>query len=214
MAFNKKELDQSFKLISFDGFTFKKEIMGYSWTKEYPNRTERIVIGYRGYPDSYVIYTPSVDIYFPEVENILKEHDLGGELKSTFGKSFHDLQGVDYDKLTTEINSDESFSVVKNVIENILENGVKPFLYQFTSLEEIANFLANMKPVEIVPYIQGSILYPKTVLIMKLANHADFNKRLIDFRNILLDNIDKNKRYPILLERYNKIFEADLKVNR
>ncbi|QPH39438.1 hypothetical protein [Pedobacter endophyticus] len=39
MAFNKKELDQSFKQISIDGFTFKKEIMGYSWSKEYPNRT-------------------------------------------------------------------------------------------------------------------------------------------------------------------------------
>lgn len=210
MAFNKKELDESFKQIYIDGFTFKKEIMGYSWSKEYSNRKEIIIIGYRGYPDSYVVYTPTVDIYFPEVENILEQYDLGEENKSAFGKAFQDLQNIDYEKLATEINSNETFSVVKNLVEDIIEKGVKPFLFRFTTLNEIANFLADKKPVEIVPYIQGSILYPKTVLIMKLANHADFKKRLIEFRNVLIENIDENKRYPILLEKYDNLFSEDL----
>jgi hypothetical protein len=211
MAFNKKELDQSFKSFSIDGFIFKKEIMGYSWTKEYANRKEKIIIGYRGYPDSYVIYTPTVDIYFPEVESILENHDLGEEYKSTFGKAFQDLQDVDYEKLSAEINSNESFAIIENEIVNILEKGVNPFLSRFTSLEEIADFLADKKPVEIVPFIQGSILYPKTVLIMKLAKHPNFEKRLIEFRNILSENVDASPRYPILLGKYNILFSEDLK---
>jgi len=211
MAFNKKELDQSFKMISINGFTFKKEIMGYSWTKEYPNREEKMIIGYRGYPDAYVAYTPTVSIYFPEVENVLEQHDLREEHKSTFGKAFQDLQGVDYKKLSTEINSDESFAIVKNIIEDVLEKGVKPFMSRFTTLEEIADFLADKKFEEIVPYIQGAILLPKTVLIMKLAKHPDFKKRLVEFRNVLLEYASTNNKYQILLNKYDLLFLEDLK---
>jgi hypothetical protein len=145
------------------------------------------------------------------VESLLESHGLGKEYKSTFGKAFQDLQGVDYEKLSTEINSKESFAIVENEIVNIFEKGVKPFLSRYTSLEEIADFLADKKPVEIVPFIQGSILYPKTVLIMKLAKHPNFQKRLIEFRNILSENVDASPRYPILLEKYDTLFSEDLK---
>jgi hypothetical protein len=211
MAFNKKELDQSFKLFSINGFSFKKEIMGYSWTKEFPDRKESIIIGYRGYPDSYVVYTPTVNIYFPEVENILEEYGLGEEYKSTFGKSFQDLKDVDYEKLSIEINSTESFNIVKTVVQDIIEKGVLPFINRFCSLKEIADFLADKKFEEIVPYIQGAILLPKTVLIMKLADHPYFTKRLLEFRSVLLEYAQTNDKYNILLNKFNTLFSEDLK---
>jgi len=211
MAYNKKELDNSFISIKINGFNFKKEIMGYSWTKQYSNRIERIIIGYRGYPDSYVAYTPTISIYFPEVEDILTRYGLSEEYKSTFGKVFQDLNEVDYEKLNTGINSEETFNLVKNVVEDILEKRVMPFFTQFALLEEIANFLSDKKVEEIVPYIQGSILLPKTVLIMKLANHPHFKKRLVEFRNVLLEYANTNNKYQILLNKYDELFSEDLK---
>jgi|GEM_PF-3093033 len=212
MAFNKKELDNSFKSIAIEGFSFKKEIMGYSWTKKCSNRIERIIIGYTGYPNSYKAYTPTTAIYFPEVEDILIKYGLAEEYKSTFGRAFQDLNDVEYEKLGMEINSVEGFSVVKSVVYNILEKGVMPFLARFTTLEEIANFLADKKVEEIVPYIQGAILLPKTVLIMKLASHTDFMKRLVEFRNVLLEYASTNNRYQVLLNKYDELFSEDLNI--
>ena len=86
-----------------------------------------------------------VDIYFDEVEDILEHYGLAEEYKSTFGKAFQDLKDVDYEKLSTEINSEETFTIVKNIVEDILEKGVIPFLNRFTTLEEVANFIADKK---------------------------------------------------------------------
>lgn len=213
MVYNKEDFKKHIETIKIDGFKLKSAVQAYLFTRKQNDKTETITISYRSYaPHGFYIDGLSADIYFNEVEEILEKHELGQEYKSTVGKSFQSIEGINYELLKTKINSDESFAIVKSEIENVLEKGVKPFLSRFSSLEEIANFLVNKKPVEIVPYIQGSILYPKTVLILKLANHADFNKRLIDFRNILIDNVDENKRYPILLKKYDKLFETDLEI--
>lgn len=211
MVYNKADFKRHIETIEIEGFKLKSAVQAYLFVRKQSDRTETITISYRSYaPHGFYIDGVSASIYFPEVENILEEYGLGEEYKSTFGKVFQDLKDVNYEKLTTEVNTDETFKEVKNVVEDILEKGVNPFLARFKTLEEVANFLSDKKPVEIVPFIQGSILYPKTVLIMKLASHADFNKRLIEFRKILLDNIDENKRYPILLEKYNTLFSEDL----
>jgi hypothetical protein len=193
MVFNKKDFENLIMQLKPEGFDYKGSFGSVRFTRKESVRILTIGIGYNQYfPHSAVIKGISADIYFPEVENILEKYDLGEENTSTFSKVFQDLQGVDYEKLSTEINSDESFAIVKSVIENILEKGVKPFISQFTTLEEIANFLADKKFEEIVPYIQGAILLPKTVLIMKLAKHPDFKRRLVEFRNVLLEYASTN----------------------
>ncbi len=212
MVYNKEDFKRHIETIHIDGFKLKSAVQAYLLICKQRERIEIVTLSYRSYaPHCFYVDGVSLDIYLAEVESILEEHNLAQEYKSTFGKAFQDLKDVDYKKLATEINSDETFSIVKSVIEDIIEKGVKPFLARFNTLEEVANFLADKKPVEIVPYIQGSILYPKTVLIMKLANHPDYKKRLVEFRNILSDNIDDNYRYPILLQKYDSIFSEDLK---
>ena len=212
MVYNKADFKQHIETIQIGGFKLKSAVQAYLFIRRQSDRTETITLSYRSYaPHGFYIDGVSVDIYFNEVENILEQHDLGEEYKSTFGKAFQDLQDVDYQKLSTEINSDESFAIVKSVIEKIIEKGVKPFLSRFTTLEEIAIFLADKKFEEIVPYIQGAILLPKTVLIMKLAKHPDFKKRLVEFRNVLLDYANTNNKYQILLNKYDTVFADDLK---
>lgn len=214
MVYNKADFKRHIETIEIEGFKLKSAVQAYLFIRKQSDRTETITISYRSYaPHGFYIDGVSASIYFPEVENILEEYGLGEEYKSTFGKVFQDMKDVNYEKLITEINSDETFSVVKNVVEDIIEKGVKPFLSRFTTLEEIANFLADKKFEEIVPYIQGAILLPKTVLIMKLAKHPDFKKRLVEFRNVLLEYASTNNKYQILLNKYDAIFSADLKIS-
>ena len=52
MAFNTYDLDSGFESLEVENFFFKKEIMGYSWTRIRDNKIERIIIGYKGYNDS------------------------------------------------------------------------------------------------------------------------------------------------------------------
>ncbi|QPH39437.1 hypothetical protein [Pedobacter endophyticus] len=212
MVFNKENFEDLILQLKPKNFNYKGGFGSVRFVKEEADKILTIAIGYNQYfPHSAVVKGVSVDIYFAEVENILKQNGFGEECESTFGKVFQDLHGVDYEKLETEINSEKTFNVVRNVIEDILEKGVKPFLSRFTTINEIADFLADKRPIEIVPFIQGSILYPKTILIMKLADHPNFRKRLVEFRTILSENVDENVRYPILLNKYDELFHDDLK---
>lgn len=213
MAFNKIDIETCFKSLKIDGYKFKKEVMGFSWTKKGNSFTERIVIGYGGYPDSYNVYSPVAEIYFHDIEEVLEKFDFNERHVPTISRPFHDVQGIKYELLSTEINSDDSFDIVKKVVEKILEKGVFLFLNRFTSLQEIADFLADKKVEEIVPYIQGGILLPKTALILKTTNHPKFKDRLYEFKNILLEYSLKNNRYQILLEKFNKLFASDLEVS-
>lgn len=212
MIYNKADFKKHIEKIQIEGFKLKSAVQAYLFVRKQSDRIETITVSYRSYaPHGFYIDGISANIYFPEVEDLLEKYSLREEYKSTFSKAFQDLREVEYDKLTIEINSNESFEVVKNVVEDIIQKGVLPFLSHFSTLREIASFLAEKQPVEIVPFIQGSILYPKTVLIMKLAKHPNFQKRLLEFRNILSENIDESPRYPILLGKYDLLFSEYLK---
>lgn len=180
MAFNKKELDQSFKSFSIDGFTFKKEIMGYSWTKEYLNRTERIIIGYRGYPDSYVSYTPTVTIYFPEVENILENFKKVHFPDKHFGngtihKSFVKLQNIDYSKFEIEIKDEKSFNEVALEIKKIIEIGALPFFKKFNDLMTVFEITETMEIEEMADFIVQP-LPQRRMVIKKLCNDSNYQE--------------------------------------
>lgn len=184
MAFNKKELDQSFKMISVDGFTFKKEIMGYSWTKKHPNREEKIIIGYRGYPDAYVAYTPTVTIYFPEVEKILENFKNIHFPDKHFGygtihKSFVKLQNIDYSKFEIEIKDENSFNEVALEIKQIIEIGALAFFKKLNDLMTVFEITETMKIEEMADFIVQPLPQRRMVL-KKLCNDANY-KEYVDW---------------------------------
>lgn len=212
MVYNKADFKKHIETIYIEGFKLKSAVQAYLFVRKQSDRTETITLSYRSYaPHGFYIDGVSVDIYFNELEDVLERHGLGQEYKSTFGKSFQKIEGVNYDLLTTEINSDESFAVVKSVVEEIITKGVLPFLAKFTNLQEVAVFLADKKVEEIVPYIKGAILLPKTALILKTTNHSEFQNRLIEFRNVLLEYSSTDDYYQAFLEKYDTLFLEDLK---
>jgi hypothetical protein len=212
MVYSKEEFQKHIQTIQCEGFKLKKATQAFLFIRKQKEKTETITISYRNYaPHGFYIDGVSIDIFFTEVENILEQFGLEQDYKSTFGKSLQNIEDINYQALSTEINSDESFSIVKKVIDSILEKGVMPFFQSFPGISEVANFLADKTVEEIVLYIQGGILLPKTALILKLANHPSFLSRLNEFRGILIEYASKNNKYQILLEKFEKLFEKDLK---
>lgn len=213
MAYNKVDFKKHIETIQVDGFKLKSAVQAYLFVRKQSDRTETITISYRSYaPHGFYIDGISADIYFNEIEDVLEKYGLDQEYKSTFGKSFQKVEGINYDLLANEINSDESFAAVKYVIYDIIKKGVIPFLEKFSSLKEVGYFLANKKAEEIVPYIKGAILLPKTALILKTTNHSIFSNKLIEFRSILQEYSSTDNYYQAYLEKYDRLFSDDLKI--
>jgi hypothetical protein len=212
-----KELEKLVKP-TISGFQYKKEIKGFSWTKKLHDRQEVIDIGYRTYyPNMFQLYTPFLYIYFNEVETILGEYLKEYDIKNIWGisrtiqRSLRDIEGIDYSKFETKIHDEESFQIVAEEIKKIIEYGAMPFFEKYSTLESVANLLSDKKPEEIVPYIQGAILFPKTILILKLAKHTTYEEKLIEFREALAIYAKKKEIYKQILMIYDDLFSEDLK---
>jgi hypothetical protein len=188
MAFNTGDLDKGFEIIKIDEFSFNKEIMGYSWTRTKANRIERVMIGYGGYPDSFKIYTPVVNIYFSEVENVFekfkKEHCLNKFTgNSTIQKSFYKLPNVDSTKLKTEIKDLNTFNEVAIELKKIIEDGALPFFEKFNNVNAVFEESEKMAREELRNFIVQP-LPQRRMVIKKLCNdpnYQDYTTRLIDY---------------------------------
>ena len=215
MVYNKAEFKKHIETLQVEGFKLKNAVQAYLFVRKYSNRTETITLSYRNYaPHGFYIDGVSADIYFPEVEGVLEQYGLVEEYKSTLGKSFQNIQGINYQLLSIEINSYETFNLIKPVVEEIVEKGAMPFFHRFSSLQNLADFLADKKVEEIRPYIQGGILLLKTALILKMTNHNKFMERLNEFRNILNEYSSKNNSYYILFEKFDTLFASDIESNK
>lgn len=221
------ELEQDLKRRNFEGFKFKKEIMGYSWTQKRDDVVRMIVMGYRRYTTPgessvFYLYRPSIYLRFPKVELIL------GHVMKKFDKRYQDkdsrtiqalinpVEKVDYEAFNIRISSTEAFDCVYNEVEDIVYNAGMPFFNKYQTLESVANLLVDKTPTEIAPLIPGSILFPKTMLILKLANHSRYEEKLIEFRKILNSYIWEEKiphvkkTYEQTLLVYDELFREDI----
>lgn len=183
--------------------------------RTYDDKIETIFYSHRDYfPHGFYMDGVYVEIYFKDVESILSKlfdkYNIEQQTPSTFGKVFQDLKDIEYSVFETEIKDDETFERVKKVIQRITIVGVMPFFEKFNSLNEVADFLAFKSVEEIVPYIQGVSLVPKTVLILKLTNHPNFKYKLTDFHGILKEYSDREERYNAYLKLYEDLFSEDL----
>jgi hypothetical protein len=180
------------------------------------NRVERINISYREYPSSFYIEGLSASIIFSEVENVINEMLDKYKIQQKYGdktikESLHNIEGIDYSKFNIEIHDNESFQVLSEEMKKIVKYGAIPFFERYQTLKNIADLLADKTPEEVVPYIQGSILLPKTILILKIAKHEKFEEKLIEFRDVLVQYTEKREIYKQMLILYDNLFADDLK---
>lgn len=215
MSYTKKDFEGQMKALLFEGFEFKKEVQGVSWKQEIGDHINQIIIGYKAYPGSFYMQTPFVSILFTEIERILKDSCDKSGIKQDYSQytiqaQLGNLQNVNYQAFDTEIIDEESFALVTNEVKKLVDQFALPFFDKYQSLESIADFLADKKPEEIVPYIQGPILLPKTILILREAGHPEYRKKLSEFFLVLKQYADKKESYRPFLSVFNDLFSEDL----
>lgn len=213
-----KELEKLMKFLPIADFKYKKEIKGFSWTKKLQDRQEEIIIGYRTfYPNMFQIYRPSVYIYFDIVENIIEESVQKCNIQKTWGDggtihtTLNGVLDIDYNVFETKISDENNFRLVSDEIVKLVEKGAMPFFEKYQTLKDVADLLADKTPEEVVPYIQGVILLPKTILILKMSNHPMYKEKLIEFRKVLATYVNKKDIYKQMLIVYDDLFADDLK---
>ena len=217
MSFLIKDLELALKSISLDGFKFKKVIGGFQWIQKLPNRTNIIGVGHSGYPDLYRTSRPSLRVSYDEVEDILdrvyKETEIkkNFEDRSTIKGDTRNIVDVNYKVFDIHIKDKLNYPQVLMELKKIIQQSALPFFQECNSLEKIAELLADKTPQEVVPYIQGAILFPKTILILKLSNHPSFNTKLLEYYGVLKKQAEKKDTYKDVLTVFLELFKDDLK---
>lgn len=217
MVYNKSDFKKHIETIKVNGFKIKSAIQAYLYEQKKNDRIETITISYRSYaPHGFYVDGVSASIYFNAVEEIidplLEKYQIKGQYgNTTIRKSFVRLTNVDYSKFQLEINNEASFNTVAEEIKQILNFGVMPFFEQYNSLLQVADLLAGKKPEEVVPYIQGPILFPKTILILKLTKHSSFMNKLKEYYDVLVIQSEKHEVYMQMLAIYKDLFFEDIK---
>jgi hypothetical protein len=215
MVYNKTDFKSHISTLQIEDFKFKSAVHAYLFVRKKPNRTETITISYKDYaPHGFYIAGVSAEIFLNEIEDILtpllSKHGVKEVFQSTIGKSFQGMSGVNYEVFNIQINNERTFGEVITEVKKIIDQFALSFLE--ASLQSIANLLADKKPEEIVPYIQGPILLPKTVLILKEAKHPEYKKKLIEFYLVLKQYADKKESYRPYLGVFTDLFSEDLKI--
>lgn len=215
MVYNKAEFKNHIGTLQIEGFKLKSAVQAYLFIRKTPNRTETITLSYRDYaPHGFYIDGVSAEILLNEIEDILapllSKHGVKEVFQSTIGKSFQGISGVNYEVFDIEINNEQTFGEVIIEVKKIIDQFALPFLE--ASLESIANLLADKKPEEIVRYIQGPILLPKAVLILREAKHPQYKKMASEFYLVLKQYAEKKESYRPFLSVFKDLFLDDLKM--
>lgn len=213
MVYLKNVFESQIQSLCPEGFEKDKNLSLFKRVEK--TNIKRIHISVNEYfPHSAQVVGVSVDIKFDATENILNPLLLKYNLTegiSTIGKVMNDVKDVNYSVLDTEIYNDVTFNIVAVEIKKILDIGVLPFFEKYNSLYNVASLLSDKKPEEIVPYIQGAILLPKTVLILKQVNHPNYKNKLVEFYQVLLQYAEKKESYRVFFKIFNELFGGDLK---
>lgn len=207
MVYNKENLLDHIQRIKPEGFRLLEDSFGYV-----SSGVERRVIhlATREYfPHGAYIFGASAHITFSEIENKLKPLYLAEGVKNsnnyTVKNSLVNVAGVDYKLLDQEINDDSSFAKVAGELQKLIAAALS-FFEQNKTIKDVANLLADKEPKEIAPYIQGTILLPKSALILKMANHPKFEERKNQFYELAKKQAAKNKQAKVDLAVFEKLF--------
>lgn len=207
MVYNKENLLDHIQKVKPDGFALLKDSFGYVSSED---KQKVIHLATREYfPHGAYIFGVSAHISFSEIENKLKPLYLAEGVKNsdnyTIKNSLVNIEGVDYKLLDQDINDDTSFARVSAELQKLIAAALT-FFNQYKTIEEVANLLADKEPKEIVPYIQGTILLPKTALILKLANHPKFEERKDQFYELAKKQAAKKKQAEADLRVFEQLF--------
>lgn len=205
----KEKFNKKLRELFGNSFQFSPDLG--KWERAKDGVIERVNISYNDYGSSFIVKGLSAGIVFTFLEKAIKEqYEQVGSVESylpdTLQKSLVSVEGINYKIFETEIHDDASFEKVAEELKKLFSKAALPFFGQFSTLEAVAEFLSGKKAEEIVPYIQGPVLFPKTILILREAGHPAFEKKRDEFYAILKPYAEKKDSYKPHLKVFETLF--------
>jgi hypothetical protein len=197
--------------ITLQGFNESMEDQGVYWHKKNIDCTQSLYIGFNGSLDRYFLQTPFVSIRFDVIED--KINNKSKELEIVFNEADYTIKSkslenseFDYSVFETRIDNKELFDKVLASELEYLNLNVFPFFEKYQNLNNVAELLSNLKPQEVVPYIQGAKLFCKTILILKESNHQKYEEKRNEYYEILKTQATKKEIYSEQLRLFEALF--------
>jgi hypothetical protein len=209
---HKKELTEKFKqqIIGLD-FNFKDGIQGVYWLKEVSNSLFSISIAYKDYSEGFILQSPFASIRFHAIEDKINttSNELGivvNELDYTIKSKSLENSEFNYSVFETRIGNQEIFDAVFEAEKDYIQKSIFPFFEKYQDLNNVAELLSNLKPQEVVPYIQGAKLFCKTILILKETKHPKYAEKRDEYFAILKVQASKKEVYAEQLRLFELLF--------
>ena len=195
-----------FKIVGFENkykeFVFERKQQGIE---------QSIVISTnKFFPNAYTFEGIIASIRFEKVELLLEE--IVSKHIKDFVKGGHTLQFVyNFNNPQTTISNRrvtdlESFNFSRDELYLVINKYILPFLDQYCSLDKVSDLFAKLRPEEVVPYIQGPMLFLKVILCLKLSNHPDYIKKRDEYLEVLKIYSNKKEAYGKVLNAYTDMF--------
>ncbi|MFA0964953.1 hypothetical protein AB9P05_24305 [Roseivirga sp. BDSF3-8] len=208
MVYLKKDFLNHINSVKPEGFRI---LDGHAiFQKKESNRELQIHLATREYfPHGAYIFGSMGNIIFEEVEKELiplyRAERVKNSTNYTIKNSLVNIEGIDYKLLDQEINNDSTFAKISGELQKLIAAALA-FFDQYNTIEEVANLLADKEPKEIVPFIQGAILLPKAILILKLAGHPKFQEKRDEFYELIKKQAAKKEQAQAHLKVFEKLF--------
>ncbi|HSA07641.1 MAG TPA: hypothetical protein P5556_10745, partial [Candidatus Gastranaerophilales bacterium] len=168
--------------------------------------------------DSYKIYSPTADIYFDEVENLITPLLDKYKIENRYGnvtvqKVFAGLgEDIDFSKFDLEINNEESFNIVADEVIKVINKGVLPFFNTFNTLHAVNEEICRLDEDAISNFISG-IIGIKIPLIKKLIGAKDLLEELKIRKQFYSYEAIKYPQYFKDHDKvFNDLFSEDLRI--
>ncbi|MEM9327580.1 MAG: hypothetical protein AAGA85_18075 [Bacteroidota bacterium] len=211
MVYAKENLLEHIATLQPEGFSMLEDSFGY--LRADGSKKEVIHLATRNYfPHGACIHGMSAHISFLDIEDALRPlyraQGIGHSDNYTLKRSLVDVDGVDYEQLDQEISDDESFGKVRIELQKLLDAALS-FFDQLQTVADAADLLAEKSAKEIVPYIQGTILMPKTILLLQRAGHERFEEKRAEFHALLKGQAAKRKQAQADLTVFEQLFDHE-----
>jgi hypothetical protein len=209
---SKKEIINLLKTaINIEGFINKPVEQGVYWLNNDIDRECSLYIGFNGSLGRYFLQTPFASIRFHKIEDkiIDSSKELGiviNETGYTIKNKSLENNDFNYSIFESRIDNKQIFDEVIKSEKHYIQKSILPFFEKYQDLNNVAELLSRLKPQEVVSYIQGAMLFSKTILILKETNHPSYKKKRDEYYEVLKKQETKKDVYKQQLQLFESLF--------
>lgn len=187
---------------------------GYTgFINETGNCTQTISFGYTEYfPHTAEFVGISAHVDFKDYEAILenaqKELNIPITKRNTIRMSIAHCTIDAHKSVIKKVSSSKDFDSIKADFNKIVLGPTREFFNENSTIDKISKKLEPLQPKDVVQFIQGAPLFSRTILILKLGKSPLYEEKCKEYRDVLLNQVDKTKKesYRNELKLFNYLF--------